>query len=339
MATHSVFYSWQSDLPNSINRGFIQECLQRAIKEVRADKELSLEPCLERDTDGVTGAPDIAATIFEKIMRADVFVGDVTFVDVSGLRSGMRDRIAATVKSVCDYLLGRRRLPSRRSPNPNVLVELGFAAACLKWEKVICIFNASYGRIEDLPFDIRSRVVRSYTLSVGQDKAETRRRLVASLKDDIAALCGSRWANVGIVGSYFRNVQGALGIGFTVTNTGTTDLPPYDIAIVHPKGGTYRIFPSEKSGPLLRDQKREHRCTIIRDGKIDPFFSQPSMTQLDDAGYKFRLVLEASEKVLYENGRVARGFVKVFRLMLASAGTSVGMGTDWLELNNSLPDE
>ena len=53
MATQTIFYSWQSDLPNSINRGFIQDCLERAIKELKSDEELALDPCLDRDTSGV----------------------------------------------------------------------------------------------------------------------------------------------------------------------------------------------------------------------------------------------------------------------------------------------
>ena len=69
MATHTIFYSWQSDLPNATNRGFIEDCLSRAIKDVKADEELELDPCLDRDTAGVPGSPDIANTIFESKER------------------------------------------------------------------------------------------------------------------------------------------------------------------------------------------------------------------------------------------------------------------------------
>ncbi|HEX5445733.1 MAG TPA: hypothetical protein VFW87_18035 [Pirellulales bacterium] len=30
----TLFYSWQSDLPNSTNRGFIDDCIHRALKEL-----------------------------------------------------------------------------------------------------------------------------------------------------------------------------------------------------------------------------------------------------------------------------------------------------------------
>jgi hypothetical protein len=160
MPTHDIFYSWQSDLPNSTNRGFIEDCLNRAIKEVRADEELKLDPCLERDTRGVPGSPDIAATIFDKIKRADIFVGDVSFINEEGSR--------------------------RKTPNPNVLVELGYAAGCLGWDRIICVFNEATGSISDLPFDIRPRRVRAYKLVEGQEKAEPRKSLVGVLKSDIS---------------------------------------------------------------------------------------------------------------------------------------------------------
>lgn len=159
VATHTIFYSWQSDLPNSTNRGFIEECIERSIREVRSDEELKLDPCLDRDTAGVPGSPDIVATIFGKIKAADIFVGDVSFID------------------------GERA--KRRTPNPNVLVELGYAAALLGWEKIICVFNRATGEINDLPFDIRQRRVRSYELVQGQEKADQKRILASVLRLDI----------------------------------------------------------------------------------------------------------------------------------------------------------
>jgi len=159
MATQTIFYSWQSDLPNPTNRGFVEDCLQRAIKEVRGDEELNLDPCIDRDTSGVPGAPDIAATIFDKIKAADIFVGDVSFINQGAA--------------------------GRPTPNPNVLVELGYAAGRLGWEKIICVFNQATGSVNDLPFDIRQRRVRGYHLVEGREKAEQRKAVVGFFKADI----------------------------------------------------------------------------------------------------------------------------------------------------------
>lgn len=161
MPTHTVFYSWQSDRPNSFNRGFIEDCLTKAMKLISSDDELQLDPCLDRDTSGVPGSPDIAATIFAKIQRADVFVGDVTFIDDGN---------------------------NRRTPNPNVLIELGFAAAHLGWENIICVFNSAFGKIDDLPFDLRTRRVRAYSLQEAGEKANVRNNVVRLLRADIQGI-------------------------------------------------------------------------------------------------------------------------------------------------------
>jgi hypothetical protein len=64
-----IFYSWQSDLPNSTNRGFIESCLSLAIKNLSNSKDFHLDLNLDRDTKEELGTPDIVNTIFKKIER------------------------------------------------------------------------------------------------------------------------------------------------------------------------------------------------------------------------------------------------------------------------------
>jgi hypothetical protein len=157
----TVFYSWQSDLPNPTNRGFIEDCLERAIKELKAEGQLRVEPSLDRDTLNVPGSPDISATIFDKIDSAALFVCDVSIIN--------------------------KGAENRPTPNPNVLIELGYAVKTLGWRRIICVFNSVTGKVEDLPFDLRHRRVRAYSLEENQEKAETRKLLVRSLKADLQA--------------------------------------------------------------------------------------------------------------------------------------------------------
>ena len=46
----TIFYSWQSDLSNSTNRGFIEECIEKAIKEIknRLDIDFSTAKLLQK---------------------------------------------------------------------------------------------------------------------------------------------------------------------------------------------------------------------------------------------------------------------------------------------------
>ena len=77
-----IFYSWQSDLPNSLNRGFIQDALERVARAIRQDDSITVEPVIDRDTAGVPGSPDIGNTIFGKIDGSQVFACDVSIINV-----------------------------------------------------------------------------------------------------------------------------------------------------------------------------------------------------------------------------------------------------------------
>jgi hypothetical protein len=159
----TVFYSWQSDLPNATNRGFVQQALETAAKALRADDSLRVEPVIDRDTQGVAGSPDIASTIFSKIAKAQVFVCDVSII--GRVPNADPDR------------------SPRPTPNPNVLVEFGFAIRALGWDRIIMVCNTAYGPTEELPFDLRPRRIASYHMSMEEDaRAPERKKLERSLE-------------------------------------------------------------------------------------------------------------------------------------------------------------
>lgn len=155
-----VFYSWQSDLANACNRGFIQDALENAAAAIVADETVAIEPVVDRDTQGVPGSPDIASTIFAKITAADVFVADIS---ITGRPNG-----------------------GRAAPNPNVLIELGYAFKALGHERVILVFNRAFGKIEELPFDLRMRRVVPYDMAAeANERAPEKRKLEKVLESAI----------------------------------------------------------------------------------------------------------------------------------------------------------
>lgn len=158
-----IFYSWQSDLPNPTNRGFIQTALEKAASQIAADDTIEVEPVIDRDTAGVTGAPDIAATIFAKIAASDLFVADISII--------------------------ARPKGKRPCPNPNVLIELGYALKALGPERIVLVFNKATGKIEELPFDLRMRRLAVYELRDNeQSKDEARAHLVSVLDNSIRSV-------------------------------------------------------------------------------------------------------------------------------------------------------
>lgn len=157
-----LFYSWQSDLPNATNRGFIQRALEDAAAQIAADDTVAVEPVVDRDTQGVPGSPDIAATIFGKIAGADIFVADVSIVT--------------------------RADGQRAVPNPNVMIELGYAMRALGPERIILVFNTAHGGIEELPFDLRTRRVFVYEMPEdAEQRAPERRKLQAMFEGAICS--------------------------------------------------------------------------------------------------------------------------------------------------------
>ncbi|NEP82074.1 MAG: nucleotide-binding protein [Okeania sp. SIO3C4] len=152
-----IFYSWQSDLPNPTNRTFIGDALEKAVKSIRNDDYIKVEPVIDRDTKDVPGSPDIVKTIFDKIEEAQIFVCDVSIIN--------------------------KDANSRLTPNPNVLIELGYAMKTLGEGNFIMVMNTAFGTPEQLPFDLRMRRVITYNMTVdNQDKSTERNKLAKFLE-------------------------------------------------------------------------------------------------------------------------------------------------------------
>jgi len=168
---YRVFYSWQADLPNSTNRGFIQKALENAARAIRRDETIRIEPVVDRDTQGVPGSPDIARTILEKIEQSQVFVCDVSIIN--------------------------HRSDFRKTPNPNVLVELGYALRAMGERLIIMVMNTPFGSPENLPFNLRQKRVVTYCVSVSDpEKAPARHKLESQLEAAFRAIFESAEMNV-----------------------------------------------------------------------------------------------------------------------------------------------
>lgn len=164
---YTVFYSWQSDTPTKEGRNLIQRALEMAVQAISADVQIEQplreELQIDRDTQDVPGSPPIFPTILEKIEKAAVFVADLTFC-------------------------GTRNDGNRKTPNPNVLIEYGYALKCVGHGQIIAVMNSAYGKPsrESLPFNLADlRFPLSYNVPDGatddERKAE-REKLAKALE-------------------------------------------------------------------------------------------------------------------------------------------------------------
>jgi hypothetical protein len=134
---YPVFYSWQSDLPKKCNRRFIREALDEAVRKVVAEGEVEDSPRVDDGMVGIAGTPEVASVMFQKIDRCALFVADTSLV--------------GTIPPL------NPDDPPKRVPNPNVSLEMGYAAGRIGWDRIICVMNEAYGERKDLPFDVRNR--------------------------------------------------------------------------------------------------------------------------------------------------------------------------------------
>jgi IrrE N-terminal-like domain len=112
-----------------------------------------------------------------KIRLADVFVADLTFIQGAG-----------------------KRITSERAcPNPNVLLEYGYALHALGEGKIIGVLNEAHGSSKDLPFDLNHRrwPIR-FTLAPGDasEKEQQKKTLKDSLKNAIRGSYRSSMRNL-----------------------------------------------------------------------------------------------------------------------------------------------
>lgn len=135
MGKFKIFYSWQSDLPGNKTRNLIRRCIDEAI--ALAEESEAIEAERDEATTGVTGSPNIVTTLFDKIDDCDLFVADI---------------------SLC--FVGTQN-DKKKSPNPNVMLELGYAAKKLGWNRIMCLCNVDYGR--EYPFDIAQNRITNYS--------------------------------------------------------------------------------------------------------------------------------------------------------------------------------
>jgi len=154
-----AFYSWQSDLPKDTNQNGIKLSIKSAIPFIETDFE-DIDIILDEATRNVSGSPDITKEIFRKISNSDMFICDLTPI-------------------------GESLDKKKKIANPNVLIELGYAIAEIGWERIILLFNSSFGKIpDDLPFDVAKHRTTPFKIVDKSDKSG-KAQLTQVLKDAI----------------------------------------------------------------------------------------------------------------------------------------------------------
>jgi hypothetical protein len=144
-----VFYAWQSDRLERLNRHLIRFALNLAAKNISDDPAVGVRVRIDADTEGVLGHVPVTDTILKKIADRDAFVPHLTFISVTN--SG------------------------KLAPKPNVMLEYGYALRARSHPVMIPVMNIAYGPADKLPFDMgHFRHPLQYQLPATAKNAERR---------------------------------------------------------------------------------------------------------------------------------------------------------------------
>jgi hypothetical protein len=144
-----VFYAWQSDTLERLNRHLIRFALNLAAKNISDDPTTHVRVRIDADTEDVLGHVPVTDTILKKIAVCDAFVPDLTFVALTEV--------------------------GKLVPNPNVMLEYGYALRAKSHSVMIPVMNTAYGPAEKLPFDMAHlRHPLQYELPATATNAERR---------------------------------------------------------------------------------------------------------------------------------------------------------------------
>lgn len=141
----TIFYSWQSKTLRKKNKNYIDTCIKKAIKQIKRKNKYSelfnVDFIIQEGISNVSGSPQVAATIIDRIKNCDIFIADLSITDPL-----TNEEITNSIK----------REVHRAD---NVLFEYGIAYNAISEFRIIGVSNAEYGSpinsSDDILFDIR----------------------------------------------------------------------------------------------------------------------------------------------------------------------------------------
>lgn len=136
----TIFYSWQMSTEVADNKKKILNNLENAVNKLKKD---GFEIVIDEDSRNTTREDSIDYIILKKIPNCDFFVGDITPV-------------------AKDY-------KGKPIPNPNVMLELGYAVKAIGWSRCLLVWNEKYGDMIHAPFDVRNRSIIPYNSTSSND--------------------------------------------------------------------------------------------------------------------------------------------------------------------------
>ncbi|MEZ2442795.1 hypothetical protein AB6805_13820 [Chitinophaga sp. RCC_12] len=264
---YKIFYAYQSDIPKEYGDAFIEGALDKATERILKEQKIKVEVIK-----GFQDTPGNTVLIDEMLRRsrdADIVLVDLTITSSKIWNQG---RIIPIGKWKEIRILNKGE--DKVSPNPNVLLETGYAWALKGSFRTILVMNEAYGSAEKLPVDLKGfRWPIRYNLNRHnfQDAERQKNRLANSFYEAITNAIQSesdyqreKWSPLRLWADWtpqdFRNK-------YIVTPTIKSIIPKLRTALENPNNPQRIVGPSNSGKTRLAYElyKKNHNSIKLQD--------------------------------------------------------------------------
>jgi hypothetical protein len=145
--SYKVFFAFQMDTEDTFGKGFIQSAIELAIAQFKVE---GINITLDFGFRGTPGTPLLIDEMLKKSNDSDMVIVDLTYTSAKEwLNAEIIDEDNDS-KWICIPKTDRKP-----SPNPNVLLETGYAWAKKGTYRTLAVMNEAFGTPDDLPVDLK----------------------------------------------------------------------------------------------------------------------------------------------------------------------------------------
>jgi len=143
---YKVFFAFQMDTDDKFNKGFIQSALEMAIERFKKE---GITIKLDFGFRGTPGTPLLIEEMLKKSYESDMVLVDLTFT--SSKNWFKAKKYSAFGKEIRFF----DAVEEKKSSNPNVLLETGYAWAQKGYYRTLAVMNTAYGNPDELSVDLK----------------------------------------------------------------------------------------------------------------------------------------------------------------------------------------
>lgn len=143
---YTVFFAYQTDIDEKYGKAFVQSAVESAIEKF---KKNGINITLDFGFRGTPGTPPLLDEMLKKSSQADMVIVDMSFTSSKIWSDAKRFRLFGREIRILN------NVKDKISPNPNVLLETGFAWAQKGTYRTLMVMNEAFGNASQLPVDLK----------------------------------------------------------------------------------------------------------------------------------------------------------------------------------------